>query len=74
MSGATARVRVTIEVGPFGSWGDDCSVGQVKDQAAEDAGRLVLSLCRDASKKGITYRIMSKPVVTVVMVGEEVVS
>ena len=72
MNGATARATITIEVGPFGRWGDDCSVGQVKDQAAENAQQLVMGLIKAANEcgDGTKYRIMSKPIVTVVMVGQ----
>ena len=71
MNGATARVMVTIEIGPFGTWGDDCSVGQVKDQAAGDAEGHLRELMAHANKMlGEQYRIIGKPVVTVIMVGQ----
>jgi hypothetical protein len=34
---AQARVRLTVEVDVRSSWGDDCSVKQVYDQAATEA-------------------------------------
>jgi hypothetical protein len=35
--GATIRVQVLVEVAVGASWGDDCSVGQVRKQGVEEA-------------------------------------
>jgi len=34
---AKARVQVTIEIECTSSWGDDCQVGQIYKQAADEA-------------------------------------
>lgn len=41
MATATATIQVTIEVAASGSWGDNCTVDQIKRQAADSVrGRL----------------------------------
>lgn len=34
---ATVTVRVVLEVGVDAEWGDDCTVGQVRDQGCREA-------------------------------------
>lgn len=34
---AKARVTVTLDIDASSTWGDDCTVGQIKKQALDDA-------------------------------------
>lgn len=34
---ATARVTVTLDIAVHGSWGENCTIGQLRDQATESA-------------------------------------
>jgi hypothetical protein len=68
---ATARVRITIEIGPDDTWGSDCTVEQIMKQAKESAlGRLDKlmhgTLPRDRHPQ--EFRIVAAPEVTAVLV------
>lgn len=34
---ATVKVRMVVEVTPSGSWGDDCTMGQIQKQGTQAA-------------------------------------
>ncbi len=55
---ATARVTVTLEI-PVGSWGPDCSLEQIVNQATKDATARALQGCTHFS------RVIGTPEVTV---------
>ena len=38
---ATVRVRIVVEVRASGTWGPDCTLGQIHDQALESAGAIL---------------------------------
>lgn len=57
-----AEVTVTIRVKNIGSWGNDCTVGQVRDQAARTALLKIQNLlehCED-------FEIIDRPNVTLI--------
>ena len=37
----TATVKVTLEIKADSTWGDDCTVGQVKKQAIDSARKII---------------------------------
>jgi hypothetical protein len=65
---ATARVQVTIEI-ERGTWGDDCTVAQVHDQAGreaiEEVNRWVADTRRIRSGALLGLRIVGTKVVMV---------
>lgn len=65
---ATAKVQVTLEV-EAGSWGHDCSIGQLHDQAAESGLREVLQLLKEGA--GSKCRIVGKPRVIGIVTSNE---
>lgn len=66
----TARVVVTLELTGLGSWGNDCPLGQVYEQAANAAvGRIKRAMAEKGPLTGA--RIIGQPVVTAVMSTED---
>jgi len=66
----TARVVVTLELTGLGTWGNDCPLGQVYEQAATAAvGRISKAVAEKGALTGA--RIIGQPVVTAVMSTEE---
>ncbi len=64
---ATAKVQITLEVDAGSSWGPDCTVAQVCDQA----GRESLWRLTDILTQGKTrVRIIGEPRVIAVLHGE----
>jgi hypothetical protein len=62
---AVARVRVTVEV-TRGSWGDDCKLEQVFDQAGREAAADIQNLIAKAGA-----RVVGEPVVEAVLARKE---
>ena len=60
---ATARVTLTLEVSVGSSWGEDCTVKQVHDQAAEEALGFVGKLVADHKDR---IRFIGEPAVMAV--------
>lgn len=54
---ATARVQVTVEV-DASAWGDDCTIGQLYKQAAEDAKAKLYNTLTQAK---CPHRIIGEP-------------
>jgi hypothetical protein len=61
--GVTARVRFTIDVPAGSSWGPDCAMRQVRDQAGPETVQKVLQILREA-RLGCT--IVGEPLVLAV--------
>lgn len=58
----TARVTVTIDMAVGDTWGPECNLAQVRDQATETAlGRLNRAL------DGRDWQIVGKPIVKAIM-------
>ena len=55
---AKAIVRLTLEVNVTDTWGDDCTVGQVKKQARHSAVRQISSLLNDGSQ---SIKLLKEP-------------
>jgi hypothetical protein len=66
---ATARVRFTVEYTDCGTWGKDCPLGQVWDQAADAALKAFERCIQDAGKQA-SFTLVSKPEVIAVLVPE----
>lgn len=65
---ARARVTVTLEIEVTDSWGTDCTVQQVHQQATESA----LGVIRRVKDRGyVDYRIIGEPTVLTVIVEQE---
>jgi hypothetical protein len=64
---AQARVRLTVTIPLPTAWGADCPIGQVWDQAAEEA-RTEVERELNAAAKGITVKIEK---VTAILFEEE---
>lgn len=64
---ATALVRVTIEVDAGSSWGPDCTVGQIRDQAGREAVARIQNALAAAKTP---CAIVGRPAVVSVMHGE----
>jgi hypothetical protein len=67
MAAAVARVRVVVEV-PASSWGSDCSVQQVFDQASREASARIAKLIQEHLPGA---RVIGEPEVTAVMARRE---
>ncbi len=63
-SKATAHVTLTVEITVGSTWGDNCTVGQIYKQAAEEALGIIDRLL------GEQIRIVGRPVVTAVAIEE----
>lgn len=63
---ATARVQVTIEIDAGSSWGPDCTVAQIQQQAGEEATRRLVDLVAAARVKA---NIVGTPKVTTIIHG-----
>lgn len=67
---AKARIRLTIEVTLDDSWGSDCSIGQLHDQAAREAlAKVSNKLC--ATPCPVRWCIIGTPVVSGIITEEE---
>jgi hypothetical protein len=64
---ATAKIQVTVEVDAGSSWGPDCTVAQVRDQAGRES---LLRLKNILSQSKTDIRIVGEPKVIAVMHGE----
>lgn len=65
---ARARVTVTLEIEVPDSWGTDCTVKQVHDQAVDAA----LAIIEKVKQRGyVHYRILGEPTVLTVLVEQE---
>jgi hypothetical protein len=56
-----ADAVVTIRVKNLGSWGDECTAGQIRDQAARTAIRKIQSVLHDQD-----FEIIGNPNVTLI--------
>ena len=54
---ATAKIQITLEV-DASAWGEDCSIGQLFDQAKEDGLSQIYQLIQTAKKP---VRIIGEP-------------
>jgi len=63
---ANVRVLVTIEISNCGSWGDDCSIGQMKKQAADHAIGVANMLTRETKVSGV--KLVGEPKVKAIYV------
>jgi hypothetical protein len=61
------RVRVTVEVSA-GSYGADCTISQIVEQASREASNAVLNACNHRASGGNTLqaRVIGEPVVLAV--------
>ena len=50
----TAKVRVTLEIGTGNQWNDDCTIGQIKEQAVNVANNKLNTLFKDVKDITIT--------------------
>lgn len=67
---AKARIRLTIEVALEDTWGSDCQIGQLHEQAAREAlAKVSNKLC--ATPCPVRWCIIGNPVVTGIMTEEE---
>jgi hypothetical protein len=64
---AHAKVRVTLELSHLGSWGDNCTVAQVQQQAIEQA----IGRCRQAFKNNSAMNLIGEPEVVMVTYPEK---
>ncbi len=58
----SARVTLTVEMNIRSSWGEQCTVAQVRDQAEREAREMLRS-----ELKPTEFRIIGEPVVTAIM-------
>jgi len=67
-----ATVQITLQVSA-GVWGDDCSIGQLHKQAAEEGRNKVIKLIHDANQvmKHDQVQIVGEPVVKGVLTQQE---
>ena len=65
---ATARVTVTLEITVPSSWGDDCAVRQIKEQATRSAVASIGHMIRGSQLKA---KVVGKPAVDLVIVLDE---
>ena len=56
----TARVQLTVELETSG-WGDDCTIGQLHDQAAKDALSKMRIISANSHKAGYSFVIIGEP-------------
>ena len=66
---ATARVRFTVEYSDCGTWGKDCPLSQVWDQAAA-AALTAFESCLHAAGQQSRFTLLGKPEVIAVLVPE----
>lgn len=64
---ATAKVQITIEVDAGSSWGPDCTVSQVHNQAGREAVQRLMNTLAAAKTR---CRVIGEPKVITVMHGE----
>ena len=50
----TAKVRVTLEIETGSQWNDDCTIGQIKEQAVNIANNRLSALFKDVKDINIT--------------------
>jgi hypothetical protein len=73
----SARVQLTVEIPLSGGWGDDCTIGQLNKQAAEEAiGALRRGLVIDGMKNAlvtspVAARVIGTPVVIGILTEED---
>ena len=64
---ASAKCIVTVEISNLGSWGDDCKLDQIREQARDTAINKIL--------KSVEYRrdfrIIGNPKVTAILVHDD---
>lgn len=60
---ATATVRLTVEVRNLGSWGEDCSLKQIREQATREAIQEVRGLLGRSD----CIRIVGEPDVSAIL-------
>lgn len=53
------KVNILVEVKLYNSWGDDCTIGQVKKQAKEDAARRLIKALDGINAKILTANTVS---------------
>lgn len=64
---ATAVVTLTLEIKVDGSWGDNCTIGQINDQASQEAIGFIRQNCQ-AKVVRDRLKIVGTPKVKSVMV------
>ena len=62
-----ARVKLTVEVVTHDTWGDDCSVVQVRKQGREAAVCALLRVLSAGDREGTRFVVTGDPVVEVVI-------
>lgn len=62
--GTRATVEVTLEIDVQSTWGNDCKLDQVYDQAAREAIGFLNSFNKDNQHQ--RWRIIGKPLVTAI--------
>lgn len=67
---STARVRFTVEYSDCATWGKDCPVGQVWDQARSAALLAFQNVLRESGLNGSRFTVVSPPEVIAVLVPE----
>jgi hypothetical protein len=65
---ALARVTLTLEIPISSTWGDKCEVGQVRQQATEEA---LGKIARFAEKNQFRAKVIGTPKVTMIFVDPE---
>lgn len=69
--GATARVRLTVEVPVTSRWGSDCPLEQIFKQASDEATRYIKNLFeRHRPDGGNRVQIVGQPDVVAVLLPE----
>jgi hypothetical protein len=67
--GARARVRLVLDIDcTGGNWGNDCTVGQIRKQAAEETLERINRYLKNMSR---SVTVIGEPKVTVVMLDED---
>lgn len=71
---ATARVTLEVEIKVNATWGPDCSIQQVHQQAAEEAiGRIRNATSSPMCARNLadTIKVVGEPKVTAILVNRE---
>jgi len=53
------KVTMVVEVSLYNSWGDDCTIGQLKKQAKDDAANKLIKALEHIDAKIITANTVS---------------
>lgn len=63
---STARVKLELEVQVSSTWGSDCSIHQIHEQAEDEARGLIARMVRDSQETRV--KVMGTPEISAVIV------